>query len=265
MGWFVKQVLCLWNTKTGNCHISICCIHGCSLVGKKTGRRDPPPTSGGRMAQSLGDFDAGRYHLQSGGHSCSWICLYPIGSMYGIFTYIYHKNQPNVGKYTSPMDPVGTMIVYGFYHGKSPLKHQLGSLHVPSILSKSEVFLRTLYPWKGKRYVIMSTCHWRVDREKTRVQSWTIYIYIPLKEMRNINPKWWVLEKATKARKIAICGKQVNFQVQTCGHARFEHINFSGTILLNHQGFCTLYVFFIASIMQSFLKTPKIYWDVPPS
>ena len=23
----------------------------------------------------------------------------PIGSMYGIFTYIYHKNQPNVGKY----------------------------------------------------------------------------------------------------------------------------------------------------------------------
>ena len=24
----------------------------------------------------------------------------PIGSMYGIFTYIYHTNQPNVGKYT---------------------------------------------------------------------------------------------------------------------------------------------------------------------
>ena len=31
----------------------------------------------------------------------------PIGSMYGIFTYIYHKNQPNVGKYTIPMDPMG--------------------------------------------------------------------------------------------------------------------------------------------------------------
>ena len=27
--------------------------------------------------------------------------------MYGIFTYIYHKNQLNVGKYTSPMDPLG--------------------------------------------------------------------------------------------------------------------------------------------------------------
>ena len=31
--------------------------------------------------------------------------LWPIGSMYGIFAYIYHSFQPNVGKYTSPMDP----------------------------------------------------------------------------------------------------------------------------------------------------------------
>jgi len=29
----------------------------------------------------------------------------PIGSMYGMFTYIYHKNQLNVGKYT--MDGMG--------------------------------------------------------------------------------------------------------------------------------------------------------------
>ena len=33
--------------------------------------------------------------------------VFPIGSMYCIFTYINHKNQPNVGKYTSPMDPMG--------------------------------------------------------------------------------------------------------------------------------------------------------------
>ena len=26
--------------------------------------------------------------------------IWPIGSMYGIFTYIYHKSQPNVGRYT---------------------------------------------------------------------------------------------------------------------------------------------------------------------
>ena len=31
----------------------------------------------------------------------------PKWSMYGIFTYIYHKNHLNVGKYTSPMDPMG--------------------------------------------------------------------------------------------------------------------------------------------------------------
>ena len=31
--------------------------------------------------------------------------IFPIASMYLIFTYIYHKNQTNVvGKYTSPMD-----------------------------------------------------------------------------------------------------------------------------------------------------------------
>ena len=31
--------------------------------------------------------------------------------MYGIFTYIYHKNQPNVGKYTNPMDPIKFEVV----------------------------------------------------------------------------------------------------------------------------------------------------------
>ncbi len=30
--------------------------------------------------------------------------------MYGIFTYIPHENQPNVGKYTSPMDPLGLLF-----------------------------------------------------------------------------------------------------------------------------------------------------------
>ena len=30
---------------------------------------------------------------------------YTIGSMYGSFTYFYHKNQPNVGQCTGPMHP----------------------------------------------------------------------------------------------------------------------------------------------------------------
>ena len=29
--------------------------------------------------------------------------------MYGIFTYIYHRIQPNVGKYTSSMDPMANI------------------------------------------------------------------------------------------------------------------------------------------------------------
>ena len=35
----------------------------------------------------------------------------------GIYTYIYHKNQPNVGKYTGPMDPMGHewLIFIGTY------------------------------------------------------------------------------------------------------------------------------------------------------
>ena len=36
--------------------------------------------------------------------------------MSGIFTYIYHKNQPNVGKYTSPMDPMGNALLYSLYN-----------------------------------------------------------------------------------------------------------------------------------------------------
>ena len=34
----------------------------------------------------------------------------PIGSMYGIFIYIYLENQPNVSKYASQMDPMGLEI-----------------------------------------------------------------------------------------------------------------------------------------------------------
>ena len=34
----------------------------------------------------------------------------PIASMYGIFTYIHHKFTPKVGKYSSPMDGMGTFL-----------------------------------------------------------------------------------------------------------------------------------------------------------
>ena len=43
----------------------------------------------------------------SGGWNTAQLCgeynkTLPVLSMYGIFTYIYHRNQPNVGKHTSP-------------------------------------------------------------------------------------------------------------------------------------------------------------------
>ena len=47
-------------------------------------------------------------------HEMLWIKWLPIGSMYGVFGYIYLKNQPNVGKYT----------IHGSY-GLSPSKNNL--------------------------------------------------------------------------------------------------------------------------------------------
>ena len=45
--------------------------------------------------------------------------------MYGICTYIYHENLPNVGKYTSPMDPMGLNHVHtpGSLTAKAPESH----------------------------------------------------------------------------------------------------------------------------------------------
>ena len=46
-------------------------------------------------------------------YDCPWVwneanlLAVPIECMYGIFAYIYHEHRPNVGKYTSPMDPIG--------------------------------------------------------------------------------------------------------------------------------------------------------------
>ena len=35
--------------------------------------------------------------------------------MYVIFTYIYHKKQPNVGKYPRPMDGMGMFLSQNLY------------------------------------------------------------------------------------------------------------------------------------------------------
>ena len=46
---------------------------------------------------------------------------YPMGSMYGIFTYIYHKHQPNVGKYCIVHGSYGIGAFYGANSNLLPL------------------------------------------------------------------------------------------------------------------------------------------------
>ena len=92
--------------------------------------------------------------------------IYPIGSMYGIFTNIYRKSQPNVGKYTIHGS-------YGYWNSKRPdhklpnwlvgdirLIQQCGwSLEKAEIISQHEVcffgsswFLPSL--WKSITHVL---------------------------------------------------------------------------------------------------------------
>ena len=79
--------------------------------------------------------------------------------MYGIFTYIYHKNPPNVGKYT----------IHGWYgyvfsnidsFGHVP-RHQKYSNHswqlVPQLRNRNQAFGRSTKKLTWKKFV---TCCW---------------------------------------------------------------------------------------------------------
>ena len=66
--------------------------------------------------------------------------IFPIASMNGIFTYIYHKNQTNVvGKYTSPMDGMGLetppngAVIFWF-----PRDLRIRGISKPSIIFRGE-------------------------------------------------------------------------------------------------------------------------------
>ena len=66
----------------------------CHVTGEYTGLCVVRPAKEkGVKSEPWGEYlqDAEKKHNAS---------MVPIGSMYGIFTYIYHTNQPNVGKYT---------------------------------------------------------------------------------------------------------------------------------------------------------------------
>ena len=73
----------------------------------------------------------------------SYPCIrpFPIGSVYGILTYIYHQNQPNVVKYTSPMDPMGQRVL-------TPLLVLVGAFLVPRNFGSQAEEGDLHYVWK---------------------------------------------------------------------------------------------------------------------
>ncbi len=66
----------------------------------------------------------------------------PIGSMYGIFTYIYHKDKPNVGKYS--------------IHGSYVL---VSGYHPPFISHEVRPFGRGITPVRGQQQLTMVIHH----------------------------------------------------------------------------------------------------------
>ena len=97
--------------------------------------------------------------------------LKPIPSMYGIFTYIYHRNQPNVGRYTNLMDPMGNILfekratsVFGF---------RSLSWNVSEAKSSFLVYNITYSPlWKQQRmYIWKKACAWIIKNYGDGFQS----------------------------------------------------------------------------------------------
>ena len=71
--------------------------------------------------------------------------------MYGVFTYVYHKNQPHVGKYTSPMDGMGYIYLYIRFLGCKLKKKDTEPLQFKSylhgfFLEMERTFWLTLHP-----------------------------------------------------------------------------------------------------------------------
>ena len=64
-----------------------------------------------------------------------WVQI-PIGSMYGKVTYIYHTNSPNVGKYTSPMDPMGYLLNRWVFGCLGLVRHGWNSWNISTLQPK---------------------------------------------------------------------------------------------------------------------------------
>ena len=79
----------------------------------------------------------------------------PIASVYGIFTYIFHKNQPNVGKYTIHGCYVEILLFqHMFFRCKDPRCESFSEQNLSSIHTVILVHLPELY---GMIFVITIT------------------------------------------------------------------------------------------------------------
>ena len=77
-----------------------------------------------------------KHHVRHGLKMECWLLIIPIASMYGIFTYMYHRNQPNVGKYT----------IHGSYgiYCKLVLLHQLNFEYMDVSANCRSAWVKTL-------------------------------------------------------------------------------------------------------------------------
>ena len=96
--------------------------------------------------------------------------------MYGIFTYIYHKNQPNVnvGKYTNPMDGMGSFSQRQPFLSQPFVNRQVRDLSV-----QLEVGRRQQLMGEGGRYTLQGTNISHLQKRKNHLQNaifWGIYV-----------------------------------------------------------------------------------------
>ena len=124
---------------------------------------------------------------------------YPIASMYGIFTYIYHKNQPNGSKYT-------IHGWYGYYPYDFPI---IPTIPLGTIFSLHFPYLE-LAPGLLERMRLRS---WAV------VKLWPVKCSVPrmkmlapdeLQGMNNLEIQCWVLFKVFILNNL---GKVLKFEV----------------------------------------------------
>ena len=100
--------------------------------------------------------------------------LYPIGSMYGIFTYIYHKFKPNVATYTSPTDPMGilstqkTPCYVNFCQGNSATFFWNSSASESWRLEQTKPLGQHLQTWN------LLVLHWGLSKKTLCVQKSTL-------------------------------------------------------------------------------------------